>query len=120
MGLEVPVVTVEPVEKYQFNGFELYPKQRALWRDGVRIAVMPKPIQTLLFLVERAGQTVTKEDLLAQIWNGAAVEENNLTQSIVRPLCSPRLCGEFIPLHSRETSAQLVFELSYVRTPGDS
>jgi tetratricopeptide (TPR) repeat protein len=32
--------------------------------------------------VKHAGQTVSKEELFALVWNGAAVEENNLTQSI--------------------------------------
>src|SRR5258708_7140413 len=82
MSSVVPGATAEHVEKYQFDGFELFPKQRALWRDGVRVALMPKPLDTLILLVERAGVTVLKEDLFARIWNGAAVEENNLTQSI--------------------------------------
>src|SRR5438132_13488965 len=82
MGSQVPEVIAENIEKYQFDGFHLYPKQSALWRDGVRVALMPKPLQTLLFLVERAGQTVTKEELLSTVWSLAEVEENNLTQSI--------------------------------------
>ena len=68
--------------KYQFGEFELFPNQAALWRAGVRVPLMPKPLATLLVLVERAGETVSKDELLAEVWNGAAVEENNLTQSI--------------------------------------
>jgi DNA-binding winged helix-turn-helix (wHTH) protein/tetratricopeptide (TPR) repeat protein len=70
------------VEKYQFEIFELFPKQRTLWRDGERLSLMPKPLETLIMLVEHAGQTVSKETLLEQVWKGAVVEENNLTQSI--------------------------------------
>src|ERR1700683_619407 len=73
---------VERPVKYQFGEFELFPTQGALWRGGVRVALMPKPLATLLVLVERAGETVSKDELLADVWNGAAVEENNLTQSI--------------------------------------
>ena len=43
---------------------------------------MPKPLATLLVLVERAGETVSKDELLSQVWPDTAVEENNLTQSI--------------------------------------
>ena len=32
----------------------------------------------LLALVERAGQLVTKDELLAQVWPGVVVEENNV------------------------------------------
>jgi DNA-binding winged helix-turn-helix (wHTH) protein/tetratricopeptide (TPR) repeat protein len=68
--------------KYQFGDFELSPNQGALWRDGVRVPVMPKPMAALIVLVERAGQTVSKDELLDQVWNGAAVEDNNVTQTI--------------------------------------
>src|ERR1017187_191356 len=68
--------------KYQFGEFELFPNQGALWRAGERVPLMPKPLATLLVLVERAGETVSKDELLAEVWNGTAVEENNLTQSI--------------------------------------
>jgi DNA-binding winged helix-turn-helix (wHTH) protein/tetratricopeptide (TPR) repeat protein len=68
--------------KYQFGEFELFPNQGALWRAGVRVPLMPKPMATLLVLVDRAGETVSKDELLAEVWNGMAVEENNLTQSI--------------------------------------
>jgi DNA-binding winged helix-turn-helix (wHTH) protein/tetratricopeptide (TPR) repeat protein len=68
--------------KYHFGEFELFPYQGALWHAGVRVPLMPKPLATLLVLVERAGETVSKDELLAQVWHGTAVEENNLTQSI--------------------------------------
>jgi DNA-binding winged helix-turn-helix (wHTH) protein/TolB-like protein len=70
------------VEKYRFDDFELLPRQRVLLRAGLRIPLTPKPLGTLLLLVARAGHTVTKEELFEEVWNGAAVEENNLTQSI--------------------------------------
>ena len=72
----------EHVEKYRFDDFDLLPKQRVLLRAGARIQLTPKPLGTLLLLVERAGNTVSKEEIFAQVWNGALVEENNLTQSI--------------------------------------
>src|ERR1035438_561979 len=73
---------VERPAKYRFGEFELFPNQGALCRAGVRVPLTPKPLATLLVLVERAGETVSKDELLAEVWNGAAVEENNLTQSI--------------------------------------
>ena len=74
--------TAEGVEKYQFDDFDLLPKQRVLLRSGSRIPLTPKPLMTLLLLVGRAGQTVTKEEIFAEVWNGTTVDENNLTQSI--------------------------------------
>jgi len=68
--------------KYQFDEFELHPSQGVLSRAGVRVPLMPKPLATLLVLVEHAGDTVSKDDLLSEVWPDTAVEENNLTQSI--------------------------------------
>jgi eukaryotic-like serine/threonine-protein kinase len=68
--------------KYHFGDFDLLSTQGLLLRAGVRVPVMPKPLATLLVLVERAGETVSKDELLSQVWPDTAVEENNLTQSI--------------------------------------
>jgi DNA-binding winged helix-turn-helix (wHTH) protein/TolB-like protein len=68
--------------RYHFGEFELVPNQGALWRTGVRVPLMPKPFATLLVLVERAGETVSKDELLRHVWPDTAVEENNLTQSV--------------------------------------
>src|ERR1700685_2058782 len=73
---------VDRPSKYQLGEFELLPNQGALWRAGVRVPLMPKPLATLVALVDRAGETVSKGELLAGVWSGTAVEENNLTQSI--------------------------------------
>ena len=42
---------VERPAKYQFGEFEFFPNQGALWRSGVRVPLMPKPLATLLVLV---------------------------------------------------------------------
>ena len=68
--------------KYRFGEFEVFPSQSALWRAGLRVPLMPKPMATLLVLVEHAGETVSKDHLLSEVWPDTAVEENNLTQSI--------------------------------------
>ena len=70
------------IRNYRFDQFELVPTQSALLNDGKRLPLTPKPLATLLLLVERAGETVPKEEILARVWEGAAVEENNLTQCI--------------------------------------
>jgi DNA-binding winged helix-turn-helix (wHTH) protein/Flp pilus assembly protein TadD len=53
-----------------------------LLHDGALVPVAPKAIQVLLMLVERAGQVVTKEELLRRVWPDTFVEEANLTQAI--------------------------------------
>ena len=41
-----------------------------------------KVFDTLLYLVEHAGETLDKDVLLRSIWPGVIVEENSLTQNV--------------------------------------
>jgi DNA-binding winged helix-turn-helix (wHTH) protein/TolB-like protein/Flp pilus assembly protein TadD len=67
----------------QFHGYRLdVVRRRLLDPDGVPVPLMPKAIETLVYLIERAGQTVSKEELLRAVWPNVVVEENNLTQNI--------------------------------------
>lgn len=68
---------------YAFDAYRLDPVRRQLLgADGNPVPLMPKALDTLVYLVERAGQTVRKEELLRAVWPNVVVEENNLTQNI--------------------------------------
>ena len=62
----------------RFGSFELQPEQRRLLEDGRPVELGHRAFDVLLALVERAGQLVTKDELLAQVWPGVVVEENNV------------------------------------------
>jgi DNA-binding winged helix-turn-helix (wHTH) protein/Flp pilus assembly protein TadD len=49
---------------------------------GAAVPLAPKVALTLLALLERPGQVVSKEELFQSVWGGAAVEESNLSQNI--------------------------------------
>jgi predicted ATPase/DNA-binding winged helix-turn-helix (wHTH) protein len=63
---------------YRFGRFELQPNQRRLLNDGRPVELGHRAFDVLLALVERAGQLVTKDQLLGLVWPGVVVEENNL------------------------------------------
>ena len=67
---------------YRFLDFELEPAQRRLAQQGRAIALTPKVFDTLVLLVERAGQVITKEELMRALWPRGYVEESNLTKHI--------------------------------------
>jgi TolB-like protein/DNA-binding winged helix-turn-helix (wHTH) protein/Flp pilus assembly protein TadD len=46
------------------------------------VALYPKAIDVLVFLVESHGHVATKEELLEHVWPGIFVEESTLTRSI--------------------------------------
>jgi DNA-binding winged helix-turn-helix (wHTH) protein len=63
---------------YRFGGFELQPSQRRLLEDGRPVVLGDRAFDVLLALVERAGQLVSKDEMLGLVWPGLVVEENNL------------------------------------------
>ena len=67
---------------FSFAEFELDAEQRSFSKDGVPITLAPKAFDTLVMLVKNAGKVLSKERMLAEIWEGSFVEENNLAQNI--------------------------------------
>jgi DNA-binding winged helix-turn-helix (wHTH) protein len=67
---------------FQFDGYRLYPGEHLLLRDGVAIPLAPKTFDLLLYLVQKGGHLVTREELMQAIWPDSFVEETNLTVNI--------------------------------------
>jgi TolB-like protein len=68
---------------YEFGGFRLDATRRVINTSaGRRLAVPPKVFDAALYFVQHAGQTLSKQQLLAELWPGLVVEENGLTQVI--------------------------------------
>lgn len=76
-------MTEPQLRGYRFDSFRIDMASRELiGADGAAIALTGKAFDVLLHLVEHAGQLVSKDQLLAQVWAGRVVDENNLTQAI--------------------------------------
>jgi len=67
---------------YSFGRFRLDPTGRILFRGKRAVPLPPKAADTLLLLVENAGNVIEKRDLLRQVWQDAFVEEGSLTRTI--------------------------------------
>ena len=75
-----PIDGLEPTSKdfFEFGPFRLSPTRRTLERDGVAQDIGSRTLDILIALVERAGQVVSKKDLLARVWQGCIVEDGSL------------------------------------------
>jgi DNA-binding winged helix-turn-helix (wHTH) protein/Tfp pilus assembly protein PilF len=69
---------------YKFGPFRLDPKERTLLRRGKPVPLAPKLFDTLLALVERSGQTVSRKELIQILWPDTFVAESNLAQNIFK------------------------------------
>src|SRR5215470_4463707 len=66
----------------RFGPFHLDPAKRLLLRDGTPIPLTPKAFDALVLLVERRDRVVSKQELLATLWPGTAVQEATLNQHV--------------------------------------
>ncbi|MFC6645805.1 winged helix-turn-helix domain-containing protein [Granulicella cerasi] len=67
---------------FVFAGFVLDPANRLLLREGQQVTLPGRAFDLLVCLVSRPGELWTKEELLAQVWEGSFVEESNLTVAV--------------------------------------
>src|SRR5713101_6511929 len=64
---------------FVFGTFRLLPRQKLLLQAGDKpVRLGGRAFDLLLTLVERAGEIVGKEELLARVWPNVVVEEGNL------------------------------------------
>ncbi len=54
--------------KYRFGPFELRTQTRELYKHGAKLKLRPQAYQVLAVLLERAGDAVTREELLKRVW----------------------------------------------------
>ena len=74
-----------PLEQrfYEFGDFRVDIAARRLYRsDGEPMRLTPRLFDTLLYLIEHRERLIDKDELIAAMWPGRVVEENNLNQSI--------------------------------------
>ncbi len=67
---------------FRFGRFILEVQEHRLRIDSQEIFLRPKAFNTLLYLLQRHGHLVTKDDLLDHIWSEAIVSETTLTHCI--------------------------------------
>jgi len=66
----------------RFGVFEFEPRSYELRRAGRPLRLEPTPLEILLLLIERRGELVTREEIVARIWgDGIYVDTDN---SIIR------------------------------------
>ena len=72
-----------PAERrYLFGPFQLLPAQQLLLNGGETVRIGKRSFAILTALVERAGELVTKKELLAIAWPRRVVEDGNLKVAV--------------------------------------
>lgn len=68
--------------RYRFGDHELDVEGFRLLRAGVPVAVEPRVFELLAYLVRNADRLVSREELLAEVWQGQVVAEGALAQAV--------------------------------------
>jgi len=67
---------------YEFGDFRVDSGQFFLVKSGQSTPITPTVFRILLVLLERAGQMVTKEELMRSVWPDCFVEAGNLNRNV--------------------------------------
>ncbi len=126
----MPARTASPAapndRRWRFGGYVLWAGQRRLERHGQAVRMGFRTFELLLQLVKRAGEVVSKQELLATVWAGVVVEETSVRthMSLLRKsLGAPELadgCTEWItsiPLRGYRFNGQVTQESAAADAP---
>lgn len=69
---------------WHISGFEIDPSINKVTRhnDGLETRIQPKSMSLLIFLMENAGETITKEKIFETIWPDSIVTDSSLSRVI--------------------------------------
>ena len=79
MPFLVALVPMDNEESFEFGAFRFSTRRNELTRDGAVVPLGSRALDILGFLLRHPGQTIGKDALMAAVWSGRVVEENNLT-----------------------------------------
>ena len=77
---------MEAGKDIRFDGWTLNRQSGELLRDGVRVRLQTHPQQVLEALLERPGELVSREQLIARLWPKGVVDFDTALNSTVRRL----------------------------------
>jgi DNA-binding winged helix-turn-helix (wHTH) protein len=79
---------------YRFGDFALDTDRRELHRGSDPVAMAPQVFDLLEYLIENRNRVVSKEDLIAAVWEGRIVSDSALSTRINAVRCAIEDTGE--------------------------
>jgi DNA-binding winged helix-turn-helix (wHTH) protein len=66
-----------PYRNLRFGPFELSSRERALRREGVMLPLGSRALDILIYLADRPGELIAKQELPDRVWSDVTVEEGS-------------------------------------------
>jgi DNA-binding winged helix-turn-helix (wHTH) protein len=76
------LAALRPHRSFRFGPFVLQPERQLLLKFDAPVRIGGRALDLLTLLVERAGELVSKQDLMSRAWPDTFVEEGNLKVNI--------------------------------------
>jgi adenylate cyclase len=73
---------MKPDLVYQFGGHTLDLARRRLHRNNQDVALRPKSLALLVYLIENPGRVIDKEELIGAVWPNSIVSDDSLSQCL--------------------------------------
>lgn len=70
--------------RWRFGTVEFDESTLALVVNGKAVELEPKPLELLMYLLRRAGEVASKDQLLTALWPGRVVTEASLTKAVAK------------------------------------
>ena len=70
--------------KYVFGQFELNPATRELSRGGTMVALRPRSLECLIYLIEHRDRAVGRDELISAVWGRVDVGDTVVEQTLLR------------------------------------
>jgi len=71
-------------ERMQIGDWTVEPALNQLSAMGKTVKLEPKAMAVLVYLADRPGQVVSRDELLAAVWSGVVVGDDSLTQVVIK------------------------------------
>lgn len=78
----LPEFGPDPGQDVRFAGLEFDSRRQELRRNGVPIALRPKPLALLRYLLAHPGRLLGKQELISALWGGTVVTDDSLVQCV--------------------------------------
>jgi TolB-like protein/DNA-binding winged helix-turn-helix (wHTH) protein/Tfp pilus assembly protein PilF len=115
--------------RLRFGVFEVDLRSGELLKHGVRLRLQEQPFQVLLMLLERPGETVTREELRNRLWSAGTFVDfdhgvnkaiNRIREAVGDSATSPRFVETVARRGYRFIADVTVVDVSPVTTPEDT
>ncbi len=83
---------------YSFEDHRLDPDRRELFARGERVSLEPQVFDLLVYLIRNRDRVVSKDDLIAGVWDGRIVSDSTLDSRIN---AARKALGDGVPFPQR-------------------